>query len=314
MRAATDVLQAFFRDQRGVRVASHGHVSLVGLQCKRPGRMRFLTLDEALDRGLVQVEEVDAGGRVAECRVKSSADERLLLVEGEEIRGAKQNRILNDTILLGARFDGTVPVSCVERKRWSARSETFAKGGRASSSMLRVLKSSVTRSLRAGAPAASDQAAVWREAADCLSASRVGSPTECLSDAYDVRREEIEALARRLDDLDDCSGYAVFHGETLVACELFDRVETLQRLRARIVPSIAFDALYRARSDGSTGPSTSEILRATFERLESALEQADVTEHASAGLGSTYRFEANGLTSSALVCEGEVLHLGVARL
>mgnify|MGYP001598836671 CR=1 FL=1 len=313
MKAVTEVLEAFLANQRGVRVVSHGHVSLVGLQVRRPGRVPFLTFDEALDRGLVQVEEVGAGGVVAECRVRSSSDERLLVVEGEEIRGAKQNRIVNDTILLESRCDTVVPVSCVERKRWSPRTATFSKGSRASSSMLRVLKSSVTHSLRTGSECRSDQAAVWQEAAECLAASRVGSPTESLSDAYETRRVEVDALARRLDDLDACSGYAVFHGDDLVACDLFDRVETLQRLRPRIIPSLAFDALYRPRATGPRARSENDLLSATFHRLEAALA-GGATSHASPGLGSTLRFESEGLTASALVHEGEVLHLGVARL
>ena len=47
-------------------------------------------------------------------RVINGADRPVLLLDGEELVGAKQNRVLNTSVLVakGARLD--IPVSCVE--------------------------------------------------------------------------------------------------------------------------------------------------------------------------------------------------------
>jgi len=45
--------------------------------------------------------------------VANGADRPLLLLDGEELIGAKQNRILNTTVLVAAHTEVTIPVSCV---------------------------------------------------------------------------------------------------------------------------------------------------------------------------------------------------------
>ena len=89
----------------------------------RPAR-QYVTLDEALPLGF-HVTEVDAAGSVPELAVDNPLDSDVLLYDGEELLGAKQNRILNVTVLVGARSKTRIPVSCVEEGRWSSRSAQF---------------------------------------------------------------------------------------------------------------------------------------------------------------------------------------------
>ena len=54
---------------------------------------------------------------------------KVLLYDGEELVGAKQNRILNVTVLVGAGAKLPIPVSCVEQGRWAgARSRSTRPG------------------------------------------------------------------------------------------------------------------------------------------------------------------------------------------
>lgn len=47
----------------------------------------------------------------------------LILIDGEEIIGGDQNRIINSTILIDANSEMAVPVSCTENGRWAYKSE-----------------------------------------------------------------------------------------------------------------------------------------------------------------------------------------------
>ncbi len=76
----------------------------------------YLTLDEALPLGF-RITEVSDKGAVPELGVTNPLGERVLLYDGEELVGAKQNRILNVTVLVDAESSLLIPVSCVEAGR-----------------------------------------------------------------------------------------------------------------------------------------------------------------------------------------------------
>ena len=79
------------------------------------GDLDYLTLGEALESRLLTVTEVTAGGSVPELKVTNSADKPVLLLDGEELAGAKQNRVLNTTVLVPAKQSVVIPVSCTEQ-------------------------------------------------------------------------------------------------------------------------------------------------------------------------------------------------------
>ena len=81
----------------------------------------YALLDEALADGSATVTEVSDSGSVPELLLRNGGGKPVLLLDGEELVGAKQNRVLNLTILAPAGKDLRIPVSCVEAGRWSWR-------------------------------------------------------------------------------------------------------------------------------------------------------------------------------------------------
>jgi hypothetical protein len=64
------------------------------------GTPNYLTLGEAIGSSLLTVTEVSQAGSVPELKVINLATQPVLLIDGEELIGAKQNRVLNTSILL----------------------------------------------------------------------------------------------------------------------------------------------------------------------------------------------------------------------
>ena len=62
----------------------------------------YLLSDEALAGGGVAVKEVDEQGSVPDLVVENTTDDPVLFIDGEELQGAKQNRILNITVMVPA--------------------------------------------------------------------------------------------------------------------------------------------------------------------------------------------------------------------
>jgi hypothetical protein len=134
---------------------------LFGFETGTPG---YLTLDEALSRKLIEVAEVSESGHVPELRVINRAEQPVLLLDGEELVGAKQNRIVNLSILVPANSELVIPVSCVEAGRWRHESASFMAAERAHFAKGRAQKmADVSHSMASSGERRSDQVAVWEE-------------------------------------------------------------------------------------------------------------------------------------------------------
>ena len=104
-----------------------------------------MTLDEAIGKGL-EIAETGPDGTVPELTVTNPLDEAVLLYDGEELVGAKQNRILDVSVLVAAGSKLTIPVSCVEQGRWRSVSRTFSAAPHVSSTDLRRAKAAALAS------------------------------------------------------------------------------------------------------------------------------------------------------------------------
>ena len=105
----------------------------------------YVTLDEAIGKGL-EIAETGPDGTVPELTVTNPLDEAVLLYDGEELVGAKQNRILDVSVLVAAGSKLTIPVSCVEQGRWRSVSRTFSAAPHVSSTDLRRAKAAALAS------------------------------------------------------------------------------------------------------------------------------------------------------------------------
>lgn len=146
----------------------------------------LLEFEEALGRGLVEVTEVSEGGSVPNLFVKNSADRDVIIVDGEMLVGAKQNRVVNTTIVVPAGASVEIPVTCVEQGRWGYSSRNFTSSRSHSSSSLRSLKHrTVTDSLRVTGRYTSDQGSVWGSIRAKMERMASPSPTMSLTDVYE---------------------------------------------------------------------------------------------------------------------------------
>ena len=97
----------------------------------------WLTLDAALELGVTEITEASEAGSVPQLQLLNLGDAAEFLLDGEELVGAKQNRILNLSILVPGKTSLEIPVSCVEQGRWSWRSGGFSGADRVIYSKLR---------------------------------------------------------------------------------------------------------------------------------------------------------------------------------
>lgn len=121
----------------------------------------YLTLNEAMDMNLLKIMEVDDSGSVPELNAVNMSELPVLILDGEELVGAKQNRVLNTTVLLKGGSETLIPVSCTEEGRWSYNSHEFHDHGSVISHSIRGSKrKSVSDSVRMSERYSSDQSSI----------------------------------------------------------------------------------------------------------------------------------------------------------
>lgn len=266
----------------------------------------YLLADEAIGSGAVVVEETSEGGSVPELLVENRGDVRLLLLEGEELIGAKQNRVLNTSVLIAARSKVKIPVSCVEQGRWRYRSRHFVPSGSHSSSKLRMyLKGSVSRAVREDREHRSDQGAVWREVARQQAAHGASSPSGAMADTYLAREKQIDEFRENLVCPEGAVGMAVALAGKLVAIDVFDKPATCRKVWNRLLSGYVIDAL-------ETPPEARLI---DVEEVTAMLQAADALQWAAApavGEGEEQRAShGDALHASSLSLAGTPIHASV---
>lgn len=283
----------------------HRHLTLIPLLSGGPRFDQYLLASEAIDAGKLKVTEVSDVGTVPELLAINDADQPVLLIDGEELQGAKQNRILNTSVLLPARSKTRIPVSCVEEGRWSHVSSTFKSGHYAPSSLRQRKSRDVQKNLRDRGRAESNQGAVWESVIEQIEAFAVQSPTRAMSDAMSNLAQVLERYHQALPcPLAACGVVAAVCGR-FVALDAFDSPSTLEAIWSRLVASYAMDA---------------EAATEKTDKIFSAKAAGMLCEHlagqtcesfGSVGLGRDLRFQADDIFGQALDAERHLLHLSV---
>jgi hypothetical protein len=263
----------------------------------------YSTLDETLASGLFKVTEVSAEGRVPELRVRNSADVAVLLLDGEELVGAKQNRILNMTILVPPRSETTIPVTCVEAGRWRWTRRDFEIADAIAFMHLRSAKARrVTEALAARGQREANQGEVWSMVRERMSDLGVRSATESMRDAYVKYRARTETFRKAIKALPQQRGALFAIGGRIVGMDLFDRASSLAKYLPKLVRACSLDAFGAA----ATAPSKHEA-EAFLRRTQKALSSAK--GYSAVGLGRDLRFSRSDIHGAALEVEGHVVHL-----
>ena len=262
-------------------------------------------LEEGIEAGHTSVSEVSDSGDVNSINVLHQGQRLLLLVDGEEITGAKQNRVVNASFLVPPGEPVVIPVSCVERGRWRYESRGFRSSGRTLSSSARGSKlSRVTRSVTSNGNYDADQGAVWRDVDQYLNATQTASSTAAFSDAAEQRQRAMEQWLEMLTPSGGQVGMAVVNGSSLVSLDLFGSSQLYRRAWKKIARGVLVEIYDRQPGNGDP--------RAVVTRALASVSRSAVIRKAAPGCGETLHGSSEGLVVGAVAHQGAVYHAMVA--
>lgn len=264
----------------------------------------YLTLGQAMHQELLVVTEVTESGSVPDLKVQNKSDRPVLLIDGEELFGAKQNRVLNISMLLKENSDTIVPVSCTEQGRWSYISSKFADSGTVMSPSLRHHKTrSVSEYMRSTGSRQSDQGKLWSEINKLSLKARVRSKTGAMRDIYESRQEKLKEYVKSIPLQEGQTGILVLISGQVVGFDHISRPVAFADLYPKLLESYAMDAVL-SNSDCKT--TESEQVARDFLR-EASLANKSV--HESIGYGTDCRFTGDNVVGSALEVGDSIVHI-----
>ncbi len=287
---------------------NHAALTFFPLVDPQPTQLPFELLRDALEAGTVIVGEVGSGS-VPELMVDNRSDSDVLVLDGEQLIGARQNRMTSRTILLASHSTTKIPVSCMEQGRWHFHSRGFRHGDHNSPASLRRVarrtEAAYAAERIAAAPEvlAEGQAEVWEGISGY--ASRVGARprTGALNDLYGHKSLDLEQWMEHFPWVDDQIGLLVFLGDQALGMDVIGCHRLYARLHKRLASGYVMDAL-AACGGRSHKPADATRAGGFLEAVRSAKRTAAPT----VGRG-TYRVLTGAVMGGELVDTQGLVHL-----
>lgn len=281
-----------------------GALTLVPLFGGLPAK-EYIVGTTAFAEGLLSITEVDNDGDVTHLEAHNNAASPVLLIDGEHLEGAKQNRILNASVLIAANRVTTLPVACVEEGRWHYEerpdlqsSDDFAYG------RLRSRNAAAKAdNLRATGDRDVDQGEVWADIS--LKHGEAGSisPTGAMRDAFEHCRPELDEMKATFSQPEPGqTGVIACIAGRPVALDAFDRPETLATLWPRLLSGYSLDVF---------GHEPSAVEEDAVRSFLGSAATAAATGHEGLGLGMDVVITGDSVVGNALTWESGVVHLAL---
>ena len=237
------------------------------------GKKDFLTLKKGYEMGLVEIKELE-NSTVNTVSCKNDSVAPLILIDGDEITGAMQNRIINDTLLIPAKSTINIPVSCTEHGRW------HTKGEGAESRTFKPSLYSANHSTR----------------------SRKSRATSALNDSYENLKDKQNDYLSKFHIEDGQNGVIFIVNGEVKGLELFYNHSIYKEYHEKLCRSYIIEAIVEKKS-------VDNIDRLELMKVLENISQSEFKSKKSIGLGDNLKFSNDFGSGSGLVWEDELIHM-----
>lgn len=287
-----------------------------------------------IDEGFVKVKEVSDAGRVPTLYVINDCEDQVLFVEGDQLVGAKQNRICNSSVLIASKSFAEIPVSCVEQGRWARKSSAFASSNNSATPQMRkILKESKRKArkefiVQQDPAQLEDPASVVHEHAAVHKASQGDvwdkveamqfmhvspSHTSSMEDVFNSKSEYIERAMHTFKYPKGAQGWIIAINGEIETIEMFGKKSLCENVWDRVMRGCVLETLgkvgQRHRGKKGTMPKIERVKEQQVFKACGRLRKLAWERVAAVSAGEEYRGDDGSLIGSQLQIDGQLVHL-----
>lgn len=271
----------------------HKNVAVIPIKTPISHKVDLLTLKKGFELGLVNVKECEQS-TVNTIIVENKSVAPLLLVDGEEIVGGDQNRIMDATILIAPQSEMKVPVNCTEHGRWGYVSD-FKQSQNIANYTTRLAKHHAYRSK------GNVQKAVWDSIDDLEMSRSFSSPTQAMSESYENAKADLSEFLNAFEVVEGQTGVAVMIDSEVKGFELFLNSEIYREYHEKILKSY----LINAEVNDNVFAIDKEVIKSI---IENALND-EFEEAKNEGLESRFEIKSEEGVGSFYTYKDELIHM-----
>lgn len=247
-----------------------------------------LDLKKGLKMGLVTIGECD-NSNIEQVKLKNNSISPLILLDGEEIAGSLQNRIISQTMIIAPKSEIKIPVNCSEKGRNTYKSE-FHYSNYMANSNTRRKKVYNKNKLR--------QNVVWSSIDDLEKDKNTCSKTNALRDSYEKNKYDIDSYLKHFKMENNQIG-VICIVENKVGLEIFNNHSLYEKYDEMLLRSYIIDS------------SSSEKINISDKELENILasinEDSFIKKEA-VGLGKYYKISNSYGNGHILIYKNNMVH------
>jgi hypothetical protein len=275
----------------------------------------LITLEEALNQDLVDIQEIEGGGAVPTLTVINRSPTLILITDGETAKGGQQDREFSTSILIPGKKGETpveieVPVNCIERSRWSGGMK-HSGSGKSSYGTLRALR---TKYMQGTAFSMEEyktpQGEIWESIEKKHAAFATSSDTRSLYDAYDEVEKTLSESGEKFKLLPKQVGMIIVINGEVAGMDYYGMHDFLKSNWNKLLEGYALDAFEEIAKESAKICTIEEAIKKAQEFIDQLKNaKIKIIKNPRKTAGDDHRIDSEEVTGQALVTEEKVLHM-----
>jgi hypothetical protein len=261
---------------------------------------KYLSFSEAIAKNQVQISEVNKKGLVTKLSVSNESSDNIIILNGELIIGSqiRQDRIVDNTVLIPGYATVLINTFCGEQYRWSPKlsnkistpESLYFSSGRANNAADTNTK-------------LSKQCRIWSEISEKISDFNVKSFTNSVDQIYKKKKVNVEEIVNFFKIPSEAVGVVLGINNQLVNIDIFSNNCMLQIYLPKIIRSIALDSFKKISK-------RSYLKKKDVHRFLRQIHQANKQKRqvVEGALGEELQFNSESVAGSILYHKEQTVH------